>query len=149
MNWLVFNYLIGNADSHGKNISLLLTEQGPKLAPFYDLLCTKLYAELTDRLAMRIGGEDRPDWIIARKWQELAEEISMGFRLVEQTLNKMAGQIGQQAGQLAAELSTNKDDEAFYQRIIDIIEQRKQKIERAFAAAGDRCRGSNFKGLTP
>lgn len=134
LNWVVFNYLIGNADAHGKNISLLLTDQGPKLAPFYDLMCTAIYDGLTDRLAMRIGGEDRPDWIIGRKWQQLAEEIGMGFRIIEQTMNKMSARIMGEAKALAEQMGQTKEDAECYKRILNIIDQRKEKIARAFAA---------------
>lgn len=43
LGWVVFNYLIGNADAHGKNISRLFREEGPVLAPFYDLMSTAVY----------------------------------------------------------------------------------------------------------
>jgi len=133
LNWVVFNYLIGNADSHGKNLSLLLTDQGPRLAPFYDLLCTAVYDELTDRLAMRIGGEDRPDWIIARSWQQFAQEVGMGFKLVEQTLTKMSAGILEEARDLANDLARNAEESNFYAGIMEVIEQRVKKINRAFA----------------
>lgn len=41
--WLVFNVLIGNHDSHLKNISYLVDDQGVRIAPSYDLLCTAVY----------------------------------------------------------------------------------------------------------
>ncbi|MEA3306618.1 MAG: type II toxin-antitoxin system HipA family toxin, partial [Elusimicrobiota bacterium] len=40
LQWVVFNYLIGNCDAHAKNISILFTEGKVKLAPFYDLMST-------------------------------------------------------------------------------------------------------------
>src|ERR1035441_7654806 len=62
LNWVIFNYLIGNSDAHGKNISLLLLPEGPMLAPFYDLISTRIYAHygLAEGLAMKIGGEGDP-----------------------------------------------------------------------------------------
>jgi len=47
---MIKKYLIGNADAHAKNISLLLPEEGSRLAPFYGLMCTAVYPELTDRI---------------------------------------------------------------------------------------------------
>ena len=47
ISWTVFNYLIGNSDAHGKNLSLLMIPAGVALAPFYDLLCTAVYTGLT------------------------------------------------------------------------------------------------------
>ena len=86
LDWVIFNYLIGNADAHAKNISLLLTQQGPLLAPFYDLLCTAIYDGLTDKLAMKIGGKDDPEWIIAGYWQVFAENIEINYKLVKNRL---------------------------------------------------------------
>ena len=41
--WVLFNTLIGNSDSHLKNLSFLIDETGVTVAPFYDLLCTAVY----------------------------------------------------------------------------------------------------------
>lgn len=41
--WLLFNTLVGNSDSHLKNISFLVSHEGVQIAPFYDLLCTAVY----------------------------------------------------------------------------------------------------------
>ena len=84
LNWVIFNFLIGNSDSHGKNISLLLLAEGPLLAPFYDLLSTRIYAHygLAEGLAMRIGGESDPGAIRKEHWVRFAEEIGVKPRLV-------------------------------------------------------------------
>jgi len=89
LNWVIFNYLIGNSDAHGKNISLLLLPEGPMLAPFYDLLSTRIYAHygLAEGLAMKIGGESDPEAIQKRQWEILAEESGIKPRLV---LNRVA-----------------------------------------------------------
>lgn len=41
--WILFNTLVGNSDSHLKNISFLMSDEGVQIAPFYDLLCTAVY----------------------------------------------------------------------------------------------------------
>lgn len=41
--WAVFNVLIGNADSHLKNLSFFVSPRGYRLAPFYDLVSTVVY----------------------------------------------------------------------------------------------------------
>lgn len=41
--WILFNTLVGNSDSHLKNISFLMDAEGVQVAPFYDLLCTAVY----------------------------------------------------------------------------------------------------------
>lgn len=41
--WAIFNVLIGNADSHLKNLSFFVSPRGYMLAPFYDLVSTVVY----------------------------------------------------------------------------------------------------------
>jgi len=45
--WSVFNVLIGNADAHLKNISFFSTDRGYNLAPFYDMVSTVAYNNIT------------------------------------------------------------------------------------------------------
>jgi len=77
--WVMFNYLIGNADAHAKNISVLVDDKGYRLAPFYDLLCVKAYGD--ESLALFIGDEDTFDAVGAHSWEALCKDC--GFRLPE------------------------------------------------------------------
>lgn len=54
-DWLVFNVIIGNNDSHSKNISFISDRGELRLAPFYDLLSTALYPKITGRFAFGFG----------------------------------------------------------------------------------------------
>jgi len=135
LHWVVFNYLIGNADAHAKNISLLFTNTGPELAPFYDLMCTAVYDELTDRIAMKIGKEDRPDWIIARRWQQFAEDIDVGYKLIKQILGSMSKNVIVEAKELEKEFSHQYGECELIEKIINIIEARSVKVTNSLAAA--------------
>jgi serine/threonine-protein kinase HipA len=54
----VFNYVIGNNDMHLKNYSMLLTDIGWVLAPFYDLLNVKLVLPKDkEDFALMLGGK--------------------------------------------------------------------------------------------
>src|SRR3546814_15991481 len=55
----IFNVIIGNADVHAKNFSLLRQKDGggpTVLAPLYDLVGTVVWPELSQRFAMTFGG---------------------------------------------------------------------------------------------
>ncbi|MGE3832139.1 MAG: type II toxin-antitoxin system HipA family toxin, partial [Parvibaculaceae bacterium] len=52
---VIFNVIAGNADAHGKNFSILYGDDGPRLAPLYDLLATIAYPDLSQKFAMKIG----------------------------------------------------------------------------------------------
>ncbi|MDP2817145.1 MAG: HipA domain-containing protein [Polaromonas sp.] len=77
--WVMFNYLIGNADAHAKNLSVLVDDKGFRLAPFYDLLCVRAYGDTG--LALYIGDEDNFDAVGAYSWEALCGDC--GFRLPE------------------------------------------------------------------
>ena len=95
VNWVIFNYLIGNSDAHGKNISLLLLAEGPLLSPFYDLLSTRVYAHygLAEGLAMKIGGEIDPQAITKKHWELFAEEVGIRPRLVLARLKEISQKL--------------------------------------------------------
>jgi serine/threonine-protein kinase HipA len=86
--WVMFNYLIGNADAHAKNLSVLVDNTGYRIAPFYDLLCVKAYGD--DSLALYIGDEETFSAVGAHSWEALCADC--GFRLPETLmgLRKMA-----------------------------------------------------------
>ena len=55
---VTFNVVIGNADAHGKNLSLRHTAPGVvSLAPLYDTVPTVMWPRLPDRAAMRINAK--------------------------------------------------------------------------------------------
>ena len=128
LGWVVFNYLIGNADAHGKNISLLFREDGPVLAPFYDLMSTVVYPGLNERMAMRVGGEDRPLWIMARHWEQFASDIGMGFKIVHQRLHAMAEKIVVDSELLQKEFTEQQGKCETINQIVALIRQRSNKL---------------------
>lgn len=84
IRWLFFNLLIGNHDSHAKNLSVLFTPEGPRLAPFYDLMSTNLYSGLARRFAFTLGGENRPGQIGQQQLDACAKELQLQPRYFRQ-----------------------------------------------------------------
>lgn len=57
VRFVTFNTVIGNADAHGKNVSLIHHRNGDvDLAPLYDTVPTVLFPTLKDRAAMYVNG---------------------------------------------------------------------------------------------
>ncbi|CAM5785310.1 type II toxin-antitoxin system HipA family toxin [Castellaniella caeni] len=77
LQWVIFNLLIGNHDSHAKNLSVLATPSGWQLAPFYDLMCTTVYPGLSRQFAFRIGGTNQPGQIGSSQIQAMASVLGM------------------------------------------------------------------------
>jgi len=103
LEWVVFNYYIYNADAHAKNISFLLKSDEIRLAPFYDLICTGVYEGVHDKLAMKIGKENRPRWIYIRHWGRMAKAVGIGPKIVLKTVREMGNAISEAAEKVAKE----------------------------------------------
>lgn len=70
MDRVAFNYLIGNADAHAKNTSLLHGREGIRLAPAYDLLSTLVYDHLPPAMAVAINGMYDGNALRAVHWKK-------------------------------------------------------------------------------
>ena len=128
ISWTIFNFLIGNADAHAKNLSLLITRDGVTLAPFYDLVSTAVYPDLTDKLALKIGGENRSDWIRAGHWESLAKVSGANPRIVRQRMAELADSIVPAAREVAEMPGLENDESATIGRILDVIAARARQL---------------------
>ena len=54
---VVLNFLIGNGDGHFQNYSISYTDHGVRLAPAYDLVCTKLVIPNEEDSALTLHGK--------------------------------------------------------------------------------------------
>lgn len=90
LRWAIANYLTGNEDAHAKNLALLHEQEGVRLAPFYDIVCTQVYGGLRRRMAMDYGGEYRPAYVRTRHWERFAADLSVPIRLVRREALELA-----------------------------------------------------------
>ena len=77
LRWGLFQAISANADGHGKNLSMVYTRSGFRLAPFYDLVCTGAYPHLDRRLAMAVARERDPDKLRLHHARQLAEDLGL------------------------------------------------------------------------
>ena len=92
---VIYNYLVGNNDAHGKNFSLLYHGIGTaspeiRLAPLYDILSTTYYPELSQNMAIKIRGEYSSEKVLPKNFEQLAEEAGLAKPLVKQRVPEMA-----------------------------------------------------------
>ncbi len=135
LRWVGFNFLIANADSHGKNVALLFSNGAVRLAPFYDLLCTAIYPQLDQRLALRLGGERRPEKLRRRHWEDLAGELRIAPRAILGELGRLTRTIEPEAEALAREFTARYGCGETMEAILKIIRRR---AGRAWASLGGR-----------
>ena len=89
--WVMFNYLIGNADAHAKNISILISDKGYRVADFYDLLCVRAYGD--DSLALYIGDQETFDSVGAHSWKEMCKDCGFSSAPTLKELRAMANAL--------------------------------------------------------
>jgi len=93
----IFNLIVGNADAHGKNFSLLYQGNEMSLAPFYDILATVAYPELSPKLAMKLAKRDTIDEIGPTAWDAFADEIGLPASFVRRRVKELAEEVSSQA----------------------------------------------------
>jgi serine/threonine-protein kinase HipA len=98
---IIYNFLIGNNDAHGKNFSLLYSHSSGtsdftfRLAPLYDLVCTRHYPDLSQQMAMAIV-KYKSDRILTGHFEQMALECGLSKSLVKKRVSEVAQNILEQ-----------------------------------------------------
>ena len=124
LNRVLFNYLIGNSDAHGKNFSLLYKEKKPELAPAYDLLSTAVDPNLDEKMAMKIGGIYKPINVFPNHFHKLAPDTRAAQADMKKRMEKMKEKMLEIAPELKAELTAKGLKSDVFDDIINIIKIR-------------------------
>lgn len=128
IQWATFNFFIGNGGAHAKQLVLLHLQDGPRLGQYFGLQSTHVYPELSDRLAMAIGTEDRPDWLLPARWREFAEQIGVKPGYVIDILDAMAQTLPRQAAELLDEFQQRHGSAAIPREIRGLIDKRARQV---------------------
>jgi serine/threonine-protein kinase HipA len=121
LRWLVFNYLVGNSDAHAKNISFVVDARGLALAPFYDLLCAKVYGD--DTMAMTLGGEIRYGWVTSNTWDEVARDLGLRPAYLRRLRLELANNLPRAIPEILARPEFTDDERRFLAKVAAIIEE--------------------------
>ena len=91
LKWQIFNVLAGNSDGHAKNLALIYDEnQNIKLAPFYDLVCTRAILRANANLALSVGDCFNPNTLSIHDWESLAEACDIKPAFINKTVGNLA-----------------------------------------------------------
>lgn len=124
---VVFNLVLGNADAHLKNFSLLESPDGGlRLSPAYDLINTLVYPEYDRVVALEIEGAKRPFDMLNRALVErLGVTIGLPATEVNRALDALAKAFGNSK---TLELGIKVQPEDFRTRYRDIIHDNAARI---------------------
>lgn len=128
LRWSLFNFLIGNADAHGKNVSFLYHQGAVRLAPFYDLLSTAAYdRQVNNKFAMRMGQQKDPRYLATPDLEAFAEQAGIGRRTVFTELKWLTEKVEKEAKRLMDFFIEDERNRAIVLRIGKVIAVRAEK----------------------
>ena len=94
------------------------------MAPLYDILSTAVYPDLSDSMAMKIGGKYRFDELHARHWLQMAGEAQLGAPQLKRRVLEIASQLPNLAKGLQARFEAKSWGHPLIAQIVLLIEER-------------------------
>ncbi len=133
LDWICFNILIGNNDSHSKNISFLIIDEKIELAPFYDLLCTAIYPKLKRDFSFKVGDRNNASRIGKNQFEMVDKELGLKVGTMAKRASEMSEKLMKNKDDLATQIKRELSNVKIAKRIADII--------------GDRCKSLSRQGV--
>ncbi len=126
--WALFQYLIGNSDAHGKNVSFFCGPAGIEAAPFYDLVSVVAYEGLSHEMAMAYGDEfELPD-VTPFAWADFANRCRLGRGFLAREMVRLARAAAGEA-KLQADDPVYVDDERdAVRRVAALVSQQSARL---------------------
>ena len=129
LRWQIFNFLAGNSDGHAKNLSLLYHGDNTiRLAPFYDLVCTRAIERIDPKLALAVGGEHMPGNIQPVHWQRLAAALGIKFGYLQTLVSETAEQVQEEVGPAVEAFQQKHGDYPALQRVRQVVVRQCRKL---------------------
>ena len=130
---MIFNYLIGNHDAHGKNFSIL-HEPFLKLAPFYDLLSTQVYP-LDNKFAMAIGQTFRHDRITELSFKKFSQDMKLRPKKLFSLMDSLVDKISNTYETLLGEHEKKYGPSKIYDDLFNVISRNIACLESICASS--------------
>ncbi|HEY9788791.1 MAG TPA: type II toxin-antitoxin system HipA family toxin [Candidatus Obscuribacterales bacterium] len=133
MEAVILNYLIGNADAHGKNFSVLYDgEHGTRLAPFYDILCTQVYEDLSEDMCMKIGEHYNFSDVVASDWEKLCKTAAFSLPETKRLISKHTNDVFRAVKEERALLRKTEFDHEILDQVVMRVEKNCSRLEKLF-----------------
>ena len=110
----VFNCIIGNTDNHIKNSSLIYSKDlsSVRLAPFYDVVCTRVYESSSDEMSVSINGKQNINLVTREDLEQEAKTCGLGSKIAMKIYDELHDGIKKALLDSAEELSRSGFTEA-------------------------------------
>ncbi len=125
---MVFNYLIGNHDAHGKNYSII-HGQKIEMAPFYDLVSTQVYPNLETKFAMAIGQTFRHDRIKEHSFAEFAKDMKIRMQKLTELMDTMIQSISSSYESVLSRHEKEYGPSTMYEDLFEVIQGNLEQLK--------------------
>lgn len=136
---IAFRVIVGDADGHGKNYSLLLDDGQVTLAPLYDSLCTLIYPELSTKMGAPVGKQN--DLLKVDRAALLEESAALGLAPAEadEELDQLAEALRDAIANLGTHLTGGWPSE----QVIETVSARIDRLQSRQPLGGSPRRRPN------
>lgn len=118
---VVFNFLIGNGDAHSQNYSIIYSSQeGVRLSPAYDIVCSKLVILNDKDSALTINGKDNN--LTRNDFDAFAENLKIPQKV---RYEKFVGQTNQ----IKEFIQESQLPDDFKKRFVEIVLSRYDRLK--------------------
>lgn len=124
LDWVAFNLLIGNNDSHSKNISLLLLNNRIEIAPMYDLICTAIYPKLQKKFSFKIGEKTDFTQMSLKELNKVDQKLDFKLGTFQERFQNMHELITINKDSVIEEINEKYGEVKLVTRINKLIEDR-------------------------
>ena len=129
IDFYLYNFLIGNADAHAKNFSLLHVGGKLSVAPLYDAMSTLVYPNVYNSMAMEIGGRYEFNEVTRESFKAFAEKCDINPRAVLDRLDALVEVLPRKWQDLAVEMSEEGYPSPIYARIGEVIRKQISQVK--------------------
>ena len=136
LRWALFQWVIGNADAHGKNFSFFVQGDLLEPVPWYDLVSVEQYAGLDHAHAMAMGDAFTWDELTPFNLAYFAHQCGIGSALLKRETARLARAMSS-ARSVLDTYAYDDDEREFLLPICAMAQTRSQALVERARAAGD------------
>ena len=132
MDAILFNYLIGSTNYHGKKMSFIRYQNGVvELAPLYGLQCGSC-SHQSSKMAMKIGNQYDIDAVSMDDWHLLCRKTDFAFPALRQRILEMSQQMITRLPHIKSECQDAVLDEPLIENLVKQLMKRCEQTIKQF-----------------
>jgi serine/threonine-protein kinase HipA len=127
---VLLNFLLGNSDAHAKSFALLYAEDGPRLAPLYDIVSVAVYAGagIDTDMAMSIGDQFAPEAVAEPDWFDFCHDCDISYAQLNRERKVLAERVLACARNVAALARSEGWHRPVIDRVVELCQARATRL---------------------